>query len=101
MYRGHPVLWLLHQIIDLLFFVVIVGVVLSWLVAFDVVNLRNRFVRGVFDVTNAILNPMLRPIRRLLPSFGGLDLSPLVLMLALGFAGQVFDWIWIHLQIPV
>jgi YggT family protein len=67
--------------------VVIWGLVIwaisSWLVAFNVVNTRNRFVSGVLDALDRIYGPMVRPIRRILPDFGGIDLSPLVLWLLL------------------
>ncbi len=87
-------LWLIIQIIDIYMFVLIIGVVLSWLIAFDVLNVRNRFVRIVYDITNALMNPLLRPIRRFLPTFGGLDLSPLVLFLLLGFARSLIIEYW-------
>jgi YggT family protein len=74
---------LIINIIDLYFFVVVVGVVMSWLVAFDVINLRNRFVRAIYDTMNALVEPALRPIRRILPPMGGLDLSPIVLFFLL------------------
>lgn len=74
---------LIINIIDLYIFIVIVGVVMSWLVAFDVINLRNRFVRAVYDALNALIEPTLRPIRRILPPMGGLDLSPIVLFFLL------------------
>jgi YggT family protein len=97
----HPVLWLLDAVIQLLIVILVVGVVLSWLVAFDVINMRNRFVRMVYDTTNAVMNPLLRPIRRLLPTLGGLDLSPLVLFLLLGFAQRLIHYVWRVLQIPI
>jgi YggT family protein len=87
-------LWLLIQVIDIYVYVLIVAVVLSWLVAFDVINLRNRFVRMIYDVTNALMEPALRPIRRILPALGGLDLSPLVLFLILLFAKNLLIEYW-------
>ncbi len=65
--------------------VIVVGAVLSWLVAFDVVNTRNRFVHAVGDFCYRLTEPVLRPIRRFLPIFGGIDLSPIVLILAIMF----------------
>jgi YggT family protein len=72
-------------VIDLYIWVVIAGAILSWLIAFNVVNTRNRFVYMVADVAYKITEPVLRPIRRILPSFGGIDLSPIVLILLLYF----------------
>jgi YggT family protein len=79
------VLWLISSIINLFIFVLIVQVIMSWLIAFNVVNTRNRFVYMVADIAFKITEPVLRPIRRILPSFGGLDLSPIVVILLLGF----------------
>lgn len=87
-------LQLLVTIIDIYIFVLVIGVVLSWLVAFDVINLRNRLVRIVYDTANALINPVLRPIRRILPNLGGLDLSPLILFLLLGFGRNLLIEYW-------
>jgi YggT family protein len=76
---------LIYRIIDIYIFVLIASVIVSWLVAFNVINTRNRFVYLVLDVLNRLTDPVLRPIRRILPALGGLDLSPLVLFLLLYF----------------
>lgn len=67
--------------LDLYTWVVIAAVVLSWLIAFNVVNTYNNVVRTIVNAVNALTEPVLRPIRRALPSFGGLDISPIVLFL--------------------
>jgi YggT family protein len=76
-------LFLFDSLIGLVILIVIVNAIISWLVAFDVINLRNpsmyRFVRTL----DAITEPMLRPIRRVLPNLGGIDLSPIFLLLLL------------------
>ncbi len=77
--------WLIDTVIGFYVTLVIVQVVLSWLVAFNVVNTQNRFVYMVGDFLYRITEPALRPIRRLLPAMGGLDLSPVVLILGLYF----------------
>lgn len=77
--------WLIDQVIGLYITLVIVQVVLSWLVAFNVINTRNRFVYMVGDFLYRITEPALKPIRRLLPNMGGIDLSPVVLILGLYF----------------
>ena len=69
--------------VDLYIWVVIIGAVLSWLIAFNVVNTSNRFVYTVSDFLYRITEPALRPIRRWLPNLGGIDISPIVLILAL------------------
>ncbi|HYN39003.1 MAG TPA: YggT family protein [Rhodospirillales bacterium] len=84
-----PLFWLLNTVIGIYIWVLIAGAVLSWLVAFNVVNTRNRFVYLVGDFLQRVTEPALRPIRRVLPNLGGIDLSPLVLILLLLFAQQV------------
>ena len=81
----YSVLMLIDRIIDIYVWVIILSAVLSWLVAFDVVNMRNRFVYLVGDTLNRLTEPVYRPVRRLLPDMGGLDLSPLIVILALWF----------------
>ena len=84
-----PLAWLVASAIDIYVFIVIVGVILSWLVAFDVVNRSNRFVYMVGDFCYRITEPALKPIRNLLPNLGGIDVSPVVLILLLYFAKGV------------
>ncbi len=74
---------LLDAIIGLLIVILIVNVVISWLYAFDVVSRRNNFVRAVWEFTSRICDPLLRPLRRLIPPIAGVDLSVLVLLLIL------------------
>jgi len=81
----YSVLILIDRIIDIYVWVIILSAVLSWLVAFDIVNMRNRFVYLVGDALNRITEPVYRPIRRFLPDMGGLDLSPLIVILGLWF----------------
>src|SRR5262249_8277896 len=76
---------LIYRIIDIYVFILIASVIMSWLVSFNVINTRNRFVYLVVDVLNRLTEPVLRPIRRILPNMGGIDLSPLVLFLLLYF----------------
>ena len=78
-------MWLVNTIIQLIIILLIVNAVISWLVAFDVVSRRNRFVATVWDMSTRLTDPMLRPIRSVIPSVGGIDLSPMVLILGLGF----------------
>lgn len=80
-----PLLQVISIAIELYVWALIISVILSWLVAFNVVNTRNRFVWTVGDFLDRITEPALRPIRRVLPSLGGIDLSPLVLILLLYF----------------
>ena len=68
-------------LLRLLSIVVIVQVILSWLVAFNVVNLHQPFIRALYTGMDRMTEPLYRPIRKLLPDFGGLDFSPIVLIL--------------------
>ncbi|MBT3306763.1 MAG: YggT family protein [Alphaproteobacteria bacterium] len=72
-------------VIDLYIWVVIIGVVMSWLVAFSVVNTSNRFVYMVGDFTHRLTEPALGRIRQYIPNLGGMDLSPVVLLIGLVF----------------
>jgi YggT family protein len=90
-----PLFWLLDTVIGIYIWVLIAGAVLSWLVAFNVVNTRNRFVYLIGDFLHRITEPALRPIRRVLPSLGGVDLSPLALILLLLFLRQVLSRLFI------
>ena len=90
-----PLFWLITTVIDLYIWVIIIGAVLSWLVAFNVVNTRNRFVWAVGDFIHRISEPALRPIRSILPNLGGIAISPLVLILLLVFAKQVLSRLYV------
>ncbi len=74
-----------YAILDFYIWALIIGAVLSWLVAFNVINSHNRVVQVVGDFLYRITEPLLRPIRRALPMAGGLDLSPLVLIFTIYF----------------
>lgn len=71
----------LADVVGLYQIVVIAAVIFSWLVGFNVINPHNEFVRTVWMALNAVTEPLLRPIRRLLPDLGGLDISPIILLL--------------------
>jgi YggT family protein len=81
----YAVAWLIDTIVDIAIILLIAQVILSWLVAFNVVNTRNPFVNSVGRFLYQVTEPVLRPIRRIIPSFGGIDISPLVAALLLGF----------------
>ena len=76
---------LLDSIIAIYIWIVIINAILSWLVAFNVLNTQNRFVFSVLDTTYKLTDPALNKIRRFLPTFGSIDLSPVVLILFLMF----------------
>ena len=68
-------------VLDLYVWLLIASAILSWLIAFNVVNTRNQFVAAVVEFLYRITEPVLAPIRRLMPNLGGLDISPIILIL--------------------
>ena len=83
---------LLVTVIQLYLWLIIIQVILSWLVAFNVVNTSNRFIYLVGDFLYRVTEPALGPIRRFLPNLGGIDLSPLVLILVLAFVQNLLRY---------
>jgi YggT family protein len=79
----------ISYLITLYTYVVIANVVLSWLMAFGVVNPYNPTVRAIWQALNALVEPLLRPIRNILPNMGAIDLSPIVLLLGCFFVQSV------------
>ncbi len=78
-------LWLFDQLVYIIFWIIIIMVVMSWLIAFNVLNNSNNIVRQINYTLHRLTEPLLAPIRRFLPDLGGIDLSPLVLLLGLMF----------------
>jgi YggT family protein len=70
-------------ILDVVWFIAIVHIILSWLINFQVLNLRQPIVAQIWDGLNRLLEPIYRPIRRVLPDLGGIDLAPLVLLIGI------------------
>src|ERR1700759_2199487 len=91
----NPFIWLIETLIDLVTWLVIASAIMSWLVAFGVVNTRNQFIRFVVDFLYRITEPLLRPLRRMLPNLGGVDISPVILLLGLFFLRSLmWEYIW-------
>jgi len=86
---ANPFLWLISQLIWLYIYILIASAVLSWLVAFNVINTRNDFVRNLAHFLYMVTEPVLRPIRSILPDLGGIDISPMVLIIVLWFVQGV------------
>jgi len=80
---------LLDTIITIYLWVIIINAILSWLVAFNVLNTQNRFFFAVLDATHKMTDPALNRIRRFLPTFGSIDASPIVLILLLMFLRNI------------
>jgi len=78
--------------LDLYVWLLIASAILSWLIAFNVVNTRNTFVAGIAEFLYRITEPALRPIRQFLPSFGGLDISPVILILVIMLIQRIISY---------
>jgi YggT family protein len=90
----NPFLWLIDELIWIYICVLFATAVLSWLIAFEVVNTRNDFVRSLANFLYRITEPALRPIRNALPNLGGIDVSPVILMIGLLFLSKLIHWLW-------
>lgn len=88
---GYAIVWLVDNIIGLMILFIIASAILSWLFAFDVINHRNRFVNQLAGFLDAVTRPLLEPFRRIIPSLGGIDISPIVVLLLLNFARILFN----------
>lgn len=85
------IFWLIDTVVGIYIFMLIASAILSWLVAFNVINTSNRFVYLVGDFLYRVTEPALRPIRRIMPDLGGIDISPIILILVLQFANMLIQ----------
>ena len=81
-------IWLINQLFSLVWWMILASVILSWLFAFNIVNVNNPTVRQIAYGLSRVTEPMLAPIRRIMPNMGGLDISPIILLLGLEFLRQ-------------
>ncbi|MES2472819.1 MAG: YggT family protein [Pseudomonadota bacterium] len=88
----NPIAALLIQILEIYKWILIAAVIVSWLTAFNVINVHNNFVRTLLRILLALTEPVLAPIRRMLPAVGGLDLSPIVLFIIIWFLQYTIRW---------
>ena len=86
-----PFAILIYQIVEIYKLVVIANVIISWLVAFNIINTYNQFVVMILYATRRLTDPLLNPIRRFLPDLGGIDISPVALFLFLLFIQNSID----------
>ena len=73
--------YIYNSVADLFMFIVIINAILSWLIAFDVVNIRNANISGIVRALNSASAPIMRPIQRVIPTLGGVDISPIILFI--------------------
>ena len=76
---------LIYELLNIYKYIVIVNVIISWLVAFNVLNTQNRFVYSLLELTYRLTDPILNKIRRFIPNLGSLDISPVILLLLIWF----------------
>ena len=81
---------LVDSVINIYIWLIIINVILSWLVSFNVLNTQNRFVFAVLNATHQLTDPVLKKIRRFIPNLGSIDISPVVLILLLIFIRNLF-----------
>jgi len=84
----HPAVWLTYQALNIYWNIILATVVISWLVSFNIINTRNPIVGKITEVLYILTEPILGPIRRILPNLGGLDFSPIVVLFIISFLQQ-------------
>jgi YggT family protein len=80
---GSFLFFIVDSLIGLVILAMVVNAILSWLIAFDVVNMRNRFIYQLTRFLDAVTRPVLRPVQRIIPPFGGVDISPIIVIIVL------------------
>jgi len=78
---GSFLYFIVGALLDLLIWAIIISAILSWLIAFDVVNMRNRFVYSVTRFLDAVTRPIMAPVQKIIPPLGGVDISPIIVIL--------------------
>ena len=89
---ANPIIALLMYLLDLYWWVVVVAVIVSWLIAFNVINTHHNLVRQLLRFLDALTEPVFRQVRRFIPPIGGLDLSPIVVLIAIWFIQYSIAW---------
>ena len=86
------ILQTLNFILNIVWWIFLIMIIMSWLISFNVINTRNQFVASVWRVLNQITEPILKPIRRIVPPVGGLDLSPLIVFVIIFFLQNLIGY---------
>jgi len=81
----NPFIWLILTILNIYFWIILATVVMSWLVAFGIMNRQNQYVRQIEYALHRLTEPVLGPIRRIMPDLGGLDISPIIVLIGIQF----------------
>ena len=88
----NPIAFLIYELLGFYSWIVIAAVIVSWLTAFNVINSHNNFVRTLLRILYALTEPVFRPIRRIIPPMGGLDLSPIIVFVIIWFLQYTIQW---------
>ena len=88
-----PISSLILLLLNIYWWVVIAAVVASWLIAFNVINLHNNIVRSLVRLLDTLTEPVFRQIRRIIPAFSGIDISPLIVLIAIWFLQSAVVWV--------
>jgi YggT family protein len=84
-----PIIWLILTLLQLYRWVIIGTIIISWLMAFNIVNVSNSYVRQISYALRRLTEPVLMPIRRILPDLGGIDISPIIALIGIMFIEQL------------
>ena len=94
----HPAIWLTYQVLNIYWDIILATVIISWLVSFNIINTRNPIVNQINQILYTLTEPVLAPIRRVLPNLGGLDFSPVVVLFIISFLQQsLLPYFFAHL----
>jgi YggT family protein len=88
----NPIAALLIEVLEIYKWIVIAAVIVSWLTAFNVINQHNQFVRTLLRILISLTEPVFRPIRKVVPAIGGLDLSPIIVFVIIWFLQYSITW---------
>ena len=88
----NPFVNLIVTLLDIYTWIVLAAVVMSWLIAFGVINIHNQFARSIVRFLDAVTEPVFRQVRRVVPSIGGLDISPLIVLIGVVFLQNFVQW---------
>ncbi len=91
-YTPNPFVSLIVTLLDIYTWIVLAAVVMSWLVSFGVINTYNQFARSIVRFLDAMTEPLFRQVRRVIPSIGGLDISPLIVLIGVVFLQNLVQW---------
>ena len=88
----NPIAFLIYQILGFYTWIIVAAVIVSWLTVFNVINQHNNFVRSLLRILYALTEPVFRPIRKIIPPMGGLDLSPIIVFVIIWFLQYSIQW---------